>query len=408
MVTAARRRTPTTSKMSKRVTLIWGFLFLNVLAFTKLPTVIPIPSRIGQAVAQGALAVALVLAVTVNPKVIIRPNVFLVLFSVIAITAVMMSVRVAHVGTDLRAVRLVVFVAVLWLLTPWWGRSDLLLARAHLRMVTIATVSVAVGLVLAHHKAVEAGGRLGGAVWPMYPPGAAHYAALAAGMTILLWLCGLVTRRHAAILVPVCMLVLLLTRTRTALLALLLALLIAGGSLLVRTHRARMAFVTLLVVVVVVGPVATPAVTHWLKRGESTQQLSSLTGRTDAWHLVLSNPRPETNKILGDGITNDSVNGLPIDDSWLSLYQNSGLVGDILIGAMLVLLILAAGFAPPGPSRALALFLTVFCLVSSFTETGLGNASPYMLDLTVAAALLAPVMAFRLPSRKMAQPVPLA
>jgi hypothetical protein len=36
------------------------------------------------------------------------------------------------------------------------------------------------------------------------------------------------------------------------------------------------------------------------------------------------------------------------------------------------------------------LFLLVYCLIASFTETGLGGASTYMLDLTIAASLLVP------------------
>ena len=36
----------------------------------------------------------------------------------------------------------------------------------------------------------------------------------------------------------------------------------------------------------------------------------------------------------------------------------------------------------------MALFLIIYCLFASFTETGMGEASPYLLDLTVAASLL--------------------
>jgi hypothetical protein len=43
-----------------------------------------------------------------------------------------------------------------------------------------------------------------------------------------------------------------------------------------------------------------------------------------------------------------------------------------------------------GPRRAVGLFLVVYCLIASITETGLGNPSPYILDLTAALALLAP------------------
>ena len=42
-----------------------------------------------------------------------------------------------------------------------------------------------------------------------------------------------------------------------------------------------------------------------------------------------------------------------------------------------------------GLRRAVALFLITYCLVASITETGLGDASPYLLELVVAASLLA-------------------
>jgi len=52
----------------------------------------------------------------------------------------------------------------------------------------------------------------------------------------------------------------------------------------------------------------------------------------------------------------------------------------------------------------------VYCLIASYTEVGLGNASGYLLDLTVTMSLLAPWMASgprRLPfvgSRRPRQP----
>ena len=56
---------------------------------------------------------------------------------------------------------------------------------------------------------------------------------------------------------------------------------------------------------------------------------------------------------------------------------------------MLVLFVLiAAWFQPQGPRRALALFLVAYCVVASFTESGLSEASPYLLELTLAASLV--------------------
>ena len=67
---------------------------------------------------------------------------------------------------------------------------------------------------------------------------------------------------------------------------------------------------------------------------------------------------------------------------------DQGLVGDVIDGSVLLLLLLVACFSPRGPRRAVALFLVVYCLIASFTESGLGEASPYLLDLTVAMSIL--------------------
>jgi hypothetical protein len=40
--------------------------------------------------------------------------------------------------------------------------------------------------------------------------------------------------------------------------------------------------------------------------------------------------------------------------------------------------------------RALALFLVVYCLVASFTETSITDVSPYLLEVTLAASMLVP------------------
>ena len=60
-----------------------------------------------------------------------------------------------------------------------------------------------------------------------------------------------------------------------------------------------------------------------------------------------------------------------------------------LVVGFLVFLLLAAITRPAGPRRAIALLLIVYCVAASFTETGLGDASPYLLDVVVAASLVA-------------------
>ena len=100
--------------------------------------------------------------------------------------------------------------------------------------------------------------------------------------------------------------------------------------------------------------------------------------------------------IFGSGLSNDAVNGssnpamngLPIDSSWISIYQDQGIFGDVLVGAVFLLLLLTALCRARGPTRALALFLIVYCMIAGISESGLGGVSPYLLDLTVAASLV--------------------
>jgi hypothetical protein len=187
------------------------------------------------------------------------------------------------------------------------------------------------------------------------------------------------------------------THTRTALIAGLAGLLAAGLSLFGGSRRVRRAFAAVIAALILVGLPLSSLVSSWAARGQTSGQISGLTGRTQAWALVFSEPRPETNKILGSGLSNGSVvghpnpdlNGLAIDSSWIATFQDQGMAGDVLEAAMFLVLLVAALLRPRGPTRAIALFLIIYCLVASFTESGMGTASAYLLDLTVAASLLA-------------------
>ena len=64
-------------------------------------------------------------------------------------------------GALFRTSRLFLFVLVLWLLTPWWTRRDLLLVRTHLLVLWSIVGSVVVGLLVAPGLALT-DDRLGG------------------------------------------------------------------------------------------------------------------------------------------------------------------------------------------------------------------------------------------------------
>ena len=291
-------------------------------------------------------------------------------------------------GTIFRTTRLAGFAATLWLLTPWWGRRDLLLVRYHLTAMALILGSVVLGLLVAPGHALEAG-RLAGVLWPIPPTQVAHYAAVTLGLVALLWLSGRVSGRVALAVVAPTLAMLLLTHTRTALFAMVIGLVVGGLSLFAARSRVRKAFLTLALVVTVGGLTLAGVVTHWLARGETGQELTALTGRTTVWQLVLTYPRNWFEVLFGFGLSNNSFHGLPIDSNWLATYHDQGLVGLALCAAMVLFLLVTAYFQPRGAPRALALFLVTYCLIASFTETGLSQPSDYLLELTLAASLLA-------------------
>ena len=120
-----------------------------------LPTAVPIPGFVGQLVTQGALVLAFLLALLANPGGVVRPSLFLVLLTMLAIVALMVSIHNEFMlASTFRACRLIGFALVLWLLTPWWGRPDLVLLRAHLTCLRIVLVSVLVGAVTRPRRCV--------------------------------------------------------------------------------------------------------------------------------------------------------------------------------------------------------------------------------------------------------------
>jgi len=388
----------------RRVLLAWGLLFLNVLTFYKgtwngLPLLIPIPSFIGKILTQGSLAGAFLVALSLNRRVLIRPSVFLSLMTLLVAAAVIAGVDPTgghFISTLYRTCRLGGFVATLWLLSPWWGRRDLLLVKCHLKALSIVLGSVLLGLVLAPGRALDQG-RLSGELWPITPVQVSDFAAVALGLLVVLWFCGELRHRPRltllAILVTLAML--LLTHTRTELIALAAGVLLAGLRMFAAEARVRRLFTFIGVLVLLAAVTFSGALTTWLARGENSQELTELTGRTAIWTDVLNAPRDRFQVIVGYGLSNKGYNGLPIDSNWFAAYWDLGLVGVGLCLAMLLFVLVSSYFQPRSTRTALALFLVTYLTVTSFTETGLSDASVYLLELALAASLLVPSLGER-------------
>jgi hypothetical protein len=371
----------------RRIKTAYALLFFNTLTYAS-GSLIPLSSKVGKALPNGALPLAILLLLTVNPKLKLRPNVFLCLVGMLVLDTIFAAFQQTHLGTYYRTIRFIEFLAALWLLTPWWGRADMLLLRFHLRILYVILIAVFVGMLLAPGKAFQHG-RLSGTIWPMTATQIAQYAAVAAGLTILLWLGHRITGRAVVIGFTFSMLVLILTHTRTALAGLVAGLLVAGMSLFAVNGRVRKvlgwsALVASAAVVTVSG-----FITTWLARGQGAQGLTTLSGRTNFWAMVLAEPRNPFEVIFGFGLSGTTINGLPIDSNWLSSYQQEGLVGVGVCALIVIFLLIAAFFQVPGIRRAAILFLATYCLLASFTEDAFEAPSSYLLHLVIAASLLA-------------------
>ena len=121
------------ASMLYRVGAVWGLLLFNTMTYAPGVSVLDLPSKLGKGIAQGSLPVAILLALSANPKIKVRPNVLLCIEGLLLFDAVLTAIQVHRFGTMYRTFRLAEYLAALWLLTPWWGRRDMLLFRWHLR-----------------------------------------------------------------------------------------------------------------------------------------------------------------------------------------------------------------------------------------------------------------------------------
>jgi len=370
---------------------VWALLVFNTLGSGGQLTIVPIPTSVAQLLTMGALGAAFTLALALNPRLRFRPSALLLLLTLLLVVSLVSSATLGSgLGALLRWARLAVFVATLWLLTPWWD-GTLTLVRYHIRVLGAVLLSVLVGLVLAPGLAMPEtyDGRLAGVLWWITPTQVGQYGGVVAGLTIVLWLARRASGWSVLGIAGPAIFLLLMSHTRTATTALLAAVTIAGGSLLLTTTRARRALAVAVPCAGLVAVIADEALLSWFRRGQGEDALEKLTGRQNVWDALIAAERSLSEKLFGVGLTNNSFGGLPIDSGWLAVYHDMGLVGVAIVTAFLAVLVVAAVTRPPSPSCACAVFLIVYCLIASYTTVGPGFASTYQLHLVLAAALLA-------------------
>ncbi|MFD4510246.1 O-antigen ligase domain-containing protein [Streptomyces sp. NPDC058457] len=382
---------PGSAGTPRLVGIVWGLLVLNTLGSAGAKTIVPLPRSLIQMVTMGALVAAFALALTVNVRLRIRPSAYLLLLTLLLVTSVISSANLeSGFGALFRCFRLTLFVGTLWLLSRWWDGS-LTFVRHHIRAYFAVLGSVAAGLVVSPGAALPDlyGGRLVGALWPLTPPQIGQYAAVIIGLTVLLLLGHRTDRTSAVVVIVPSFVLLALTHTRTATLGLLLGLALAIGSLILTSAAARRFFTWAVLCGAVAAVGFASALQTWFLRGQTKENFSSLTGRAKVWDALLAAPRSTSEKLLGVGLGDKSFGGLPIDNSWLAVYNEQGLMGVTLVAVIIIVLGAVALLRPPSLQRACAIFLISYCAIASYTEAGLGDASPYLLHLALAASLLA-------------------
>ena len=368
----------------------WALLVVDTLGSQGATTIVPIPRPVIQMVAQGAVLAAFAIALVLNPRVRFRPSAYLFLLSLLVIESIASSAQLeSGYGAFFRCFRFTFFVATLWLLTPWWYDS-LAFVRHQIRALGAVLLTVAAGLLVAPGLAMPAanGGRLVGAVWPLSAPQVGQFGAVAAGLTIVLWLGRSTDGRSVGLVAAPAIVLLLLSHTRTAMLGLLAGLAVAGVAFAFTSSRARRVLARAILCAGLVAVTAGSIVKVWVLRGQNQENFANLTGRQKVWDALLARPRTPSERAFGVGLTDKSFNGLPIDSSWLAAYHEQGLVGVAILATILATLIIVAVLRPPSLHRTCALFLITYCVVASYTEASMTDASPYLLYLTLAAALL--------------------
>ncbi|MGY0489064.1 O-antigen ligase domain-containing protein [Streptomyces sp. WG-D5] len=384
----AERAAPRTPKA---VGIVWLLLGINTLGSAGAKTIVPLPRSLIQLITMGSLAAAFALALALNPRLRIKPSTFVFLLTLLLVPSLISTVhQQVGAGALFRCGRLALFVATLWLLTCWWDGS-LRFVRYHIRMYAGILVSVVAGLAISPGAAMPElyGGRLVGALWPLTPPQIGQYTAVIIGLTVLLLVGRQVDRTSAAIVIVPCLALLAMTHTRTATVGLLAGLTLAICSLLLTSAAARRFFGWAVLVVTIAAVGFASALQAWFLRGQTQEYFTSLTGRAKVWDALLSAPRTGSEQFFGTGMGDKSYGGLPIDNSWLAAYNEQGLIGVTLVAAVVLVLGAVALLRPPSLPRACAIFLISYVALSSYTEAGLGDASPYLLHLALAATLLA-------------------
>ncbi|MFF1823056.1 O-antigen ligase family protein [Kribbella sp. NPDC058245] len=274
------------------------------------------------------------------------------------------------------------------------------LIRAHLwahillAITVVASLAYAPGLAWRPLSSLGTGSRLQGVIIPMLPPRVGEVGAILLGLALIGYLCRKLSLLSAATLIGLGGILVAASRTRTSAAAVAFGLVLA----LLLTRKSWFGRLATLGVPALLGlAFLTIGSLHtWLLRGQGTRQISSLSGRTTSWQAVLDEKVSIQTALIGHGLGNKrillrrgegDIDVMAIDNSWLGLYWETGLVAVVIVALALLLAWISVLRAPTPYVRACGALLLGYVTAASLNESGLSDLSSMTVHLLVAAAI---------------------
>ncbi|MEI8409355.1 MULTISPECIES: O-antigen ligase family protein [unclassified Kribbella] len=303
-------------------------------------------------------------------------------------------------GPLMRLARFLIGLVIIFLLWRPLVQTPERLIRAHLWAHLLLAATVMLSLAYAPSQAwrplssLGTGYRLQGVIIPMLPPRVGEVGAILLGLALIGFVCRKLSFVPAAGLIGLGTVLVAASRTRTSAAAVAFGLVLA----LILTRKTWLGRIVSLGVPALVGlAFLTIGSLHtWLLRGQGTRQISSLSGRTTSWQAVLDEKVSLQTAIIGHGLGNKRVllrrgegdiDVMAIDNSWLGLYWETGLLAVTIVGIALIVAWISVLRAPTPYVKACGALLLGYITAASLNESGLSDLSSMTLHLLVAAAV---------------------
>jgi hypothetical protein len=324
-------------------------------------------------------------------------NLYIIYVMFAAATAFLLA---EPLGPLVRLLRMLVGLLMLFLLwRPLIQRPERLI-RAHLVAHVLLGLTVVLSVVYRPSEAwrplssLGTGFRLQGVIIPMLPPRVGEVGAIMVGLALIAVLARRLPVLPAGAVIATGTILVALSRTRTAAAAVAFGLVLA----LFLTRKTWFGRLLTLFMPGLVGVLflSISSLNTWLLRGQSTKMISSLSGRTTSWQYVVDEHVSLQTAIIGHGLGNKrvlltrgegNIDVMAIDNSWLSLYWETGLLAVTIVSIAMIVAWVSVLRAPTPYVRACGAMLMGYVTAASLNETGLSDLSSMTLHLLVAAAV---------------------